>query len=61
MGMASGLILGFTFASGSVGTLLSGVQADYFGFDAVFFTTASITLVAGLLAIPLDKLSIGKA
>lgn len=61
MGMASGLILGFTFASGSVGTLLSGIQADYFGFDAVFFTTASITLVAGLLAIPLDKLSIGKA
>lgn len=57
IGMASGIILGFTFASGSLGTLLSGIQADFFGFDAVFLTTASISLIAGLMAIPLDKLS----
>lgn len=57
IGMASGMILGFTFASGALGTLLSGIQADIFGFDAVFVTSAGISLITGLLAIPLDKLS----
>ena len=57
MGMASGLILGFTFASGALGTLLSGMQADIMGFNAVFYTTAGIALVAGLLALPLDKIT----
>jgi FSR family fosmidomycin resistance protein-like MFS transporter len=55
LGMASGLILGFTFASGSLGTLLSGLQADNFGFDAFFYSTAGIALFAAVLAIPLDK------
>jgi FSR family fosmidomycin resistance protein-like MFS transporter len=55
LGMASGLILGFTFASGSLGTLLSGLQADNFGVDAVFSSTAGIALFAAVLAIPLDK------
>jgi len=51
VGAASGLILGFMFASGAVGTLLSGVQADRSGWDAMFLTTAAITLVAGVLAL----------
>lgn len=56
MGMASGLILGFTFASGALGTLISGFQADVAGFEAVFYTTAGIALVAGILAFPLGRL-----
>jgi len=50
-GAASGLILGFMFASGALGTLVSGVQADRSGWDAMFLTTAAITLAAGLLAL----------
>ena len=51
MGAASGLILGFMFASGSVGTLVSGVQADRAGWEAMLMTTAAITLMAGVLAL----------
>jgi FSR family fosmidomycin resistance protein-like MFS transporter len=50
-GASSGLILGFTFAAGSLGTLVSGVQADRFGFDAVFVTTAGLCVLGGLLAL----------
>jgi len=51
LGAASGLGLGFTFASGSLGTLFSGMQADRAGFDAVFWTTAGISLAGGLTAL----------
>ncbi len=47
LGAASGLALGFTFAAGSLGTWLSGYQADLAGFDAVFLSTASLSLLAG--------------
>ena len=50
-GASSGLILGFTFAAGSLGALVSGVQADRFGFNAVFLTTAGLCVLAGLLAL----------
>ena len=50
-GTSTGLILGFTFAAGSLGTLVSGVQADRFGFNAVFLTTAGLCVLAGLLAL----------
>lgn len=50
-GASSGLILGFTFAAGSLGTLLSGAQADKAGFDAVFLTTAGLCVLAGVLAL----------
>lgn len=50
-GASSGLILGFTFASGSLGTLLSGVQADRAGFNAVFLTTAGLCVLGGVLAL----------
>jgi FSR family fosmidomycin resistance protein-like MFS transporter len=55
LGAASGLVLGYTFASGSIGTWLSGFQADLAGFDAVFLTTAGITLLAGLLSLGLRE------
>lgn len=51
MGAASGMVLGVTFAAGSLGTLLSGAQADQFGFPALFWTTAGLALLAGLLAL----------
>ncbi len=50
-GVASGLALGFTFASGSIGTLMSGILADRSGFGAVFATTAVICLLAALMGL----------
>jgi FSR family fosmidomycin resistance protein-like MFS transporter len=49
-GVASGLVLGFTFASGSVGTAISGFVADQASFEIVFFSLAIIALLAGTLA-----------
>jgi FSR family fosmidomycin resistance protein-like MFS transporter len=54
-GMASGLVLGFTFTSGALGTLISGVQADFSGFRIMFLTLAGITLLAALLAFRLPE------
>jgi FSR family fosmidomycin resistance protein-like MFS transporter len=53
MGAASGLVLGFTFASGAVGTYFSGIMADRMGFDALFQTSAGLALLAGLLGFSL--------
>lgn len=50
MGAASGLVLGLTFASGSLGTLLSGVLADRNGFSFVFLMLAVFLAIASLLA-----------
>ena len=55
MAMASGMILGFMFASGAVGTLLSGYLADLWGVQMVFQLNAMITLVAAGLALSLPK------
>jgi FSR family fosmidomycin resistance protein-like MFS transporter len=55
MGSASGLVLGFTFASGALGTLLSGVQADYAGFNAVFLSSAGLVLLAALMALRIEE------
>jgi FSR family fosmidomycin resistance protein-like MFS transporter len=55
VGAASGLALGYTFVSGSVGTLLSGIQADHAGFNAVFLTTAGITLIAAVMGLWMRK------
>jgi FSR family fosmidomycin resistance protein-like MFS transporter len=49
MGTASGLILGFMFSSGAVGTYFSGHLADIFGLVAVFRMTALVTLTAAAL------------
>jgi FSR family fosmidomycin resistance protein-like MFS transporter len=50
VGAASGLVLGFTFASGAVGALISGLQADAFGFTPMFLSTAIISAVGALMA-----------
>lgn len=50
MATASGLILGFMFSSGAIGTYLSGHLADLYGFTTVFNLTAGIILAAAALA-----------
>ncbi|MFV1858669.1 MAG: MFS transporter [Anaerolineales bacterium] len=50
VGAASGAVLGFTFASGSIGILVSGFLADQFGFDVVFAVAAAMVTLGGLLA-----------
>lgn len=54
-GTASGLVLGFTFTSGALGTLVSGFQADFAGFNVMFVSLAGFTLLAALLAFRLPK------
>jgi FSR family fosmidomycin resistance protein-like MFS transporter len=49
-GAASGAVLGFTFASGAIGILISGFLADAFGFDVVFTVAAAMAILGGLLA-----------
>jgi FSR family fosmidomycin resistance protein-like MFS transporter len=55
MALASGLILGFMFASGALGSLLSGYIADLWGFQVMFLTTAGLTLAGAGLAVSLPK------
>lgn len=50
-GLASGLILGFIFSSGAVGSWLSGWLADQLGTLVVFYLSAVLALIAGLAAI----------
>jgi FSR family fosmidomycin resistance protein-like MFS transporter len=55
MAMASGMILGFMFASGAVGTFFSGYLADLYGVPMVFLLSAVIALAAAGLALSLPK------
>src|SRR5262249_36837219 len=50
-GFASGLILGFTFAAGGIGTWLGGLAADRFGLLAVLQAITLLGLPAAVLAI----------
>jgi len=50
-GMVTGLVLGFMFSSGSIGTLLTGVIADTYGFIPVFYATAILCLAGGTSAL----------
>jgi FSR family fosmidomycin resistance protein-like MFS transporter len=52
-GFASGLILGFTFATGGVGTWLGGMMADQFGLLAVLQAITMLGLPAAALALTL--------
>jgi FSR family fosmidomycin resistance protein-like MFS transporter len=54
MGLASGLILGFMFSSGALGTLATGYLADAWGFSRVFLFTGGLVLVAAVLALALQ-------
>ena len=58
MAFASGLILGFMFASGALGALLSGYFADLWGFPTMFAFTAVIALIAALLTASLQKVRV---
>jgi FSR family fosmidomycin resistance protein-like MFS transporter len=50
MGLASGLILGFTFSSGAIGALLSGYLADVWGVSIVFPVAAGAALGAAVFS-----------
>jgi FSR family fosmidomycin resistance protein-like MFS transporter len=50
MALASGLILGFMFSSGALGTLLAGFLADRWGLPLIFHLTGGIALAASALA-----------
>jgi FSR family fosmidomycin resistance protein-like MFS transporter len=52
-GFAAGLILGFTFASGAIGTWLAGLLADVVGLQAVMVGLTLLGLPVALLAITL--------
>jgi FSR family fosmidomycin resistance protein-like MFS transporter len=51
MALASGLILGFMFSAGALGTLISGWFADVWGFPPVFQVTSGLVLLAAFLTI----------
>jgi FSR family fosmidomycin resistance protein-like MFS transporter len=55
MALASGLILGFMFSAGALGTLLSGFLADQWGLATIFHLNALIVLAAAGLAFTLAK------
>lgn len=52
-GFAAGLILGFTFASGAIGTWLAGLLADGVGLETVMLGATVVGLPAALLALTL--------
>jgi len=55
MALASGMILGFMFSSGAMGTMLTGYLADSWGLTPIFQLTAGITLIAGLFGASMQK------
>ncbi len=52
-GFAAGLILGFTFATGAIGTALAGLLADVVGLETVMVWTTVLGVPAALLALTL--------
>jgi FSR family fosmidomycin resistance protein-like MFS transporter len=54
-GLVTGLVLGFMFSSGALGTLVTGVVADAFGFIPVFYATAGLCVAGAISAILLNK------
>jgi FSR family fosmidomycin resistance protein-like MFS transporter len=55
-GFTSGLILGFVFSSGAIGTMLSGYLADLKGIVTVFTTSALLMLAAAGLTYLLRRM-----
>lgn len=49
-GVASGLVLGFTFASGSVGAFFSGMIADRSGFQLLFLFLGSLMILSTIFS-----------
>lgn len=55
MALASGLILGFIFSSGTLGMLLTGSLAENYGFPIVLMMTTGLVLLASPLALMLKE------
>jgi FSR family fosmidomycin resistance protein-like MFS transporter len=55
LALASGLILGFIFSSGSLGMLLTGPLAENYGFPTVLMMTTGLVLLASPLALMLRE------
>jgi FSR family fosmidomycin resistance protein-like MFS transporter len=55
-GFTSGLILGFVFSSGAIGTMASGYLADIMGIGMVFTTSAGLMLAAAGLTFLLRRM-----
>ncbi|MBE0408153.1 MAG: MFS transporter [Anaerolineales bacterium] len=55
MALASGLILGYIFTSGALGTLLAGYLADIWGLLPVFRMNSFLVVAAAILALTLQK------
>jgi MFS transporter, FSR family, fosmidomycin resistance protein len=51
MALASGLILGFMFSAGALGTMLSGLLADRVGFPPLFQMTAGLVILASMVTL----------
>jgi len=58
MGAASGLVLGFSFASGAIGNLFSGLIADWWDLSRLFIVLAVMSCIASVLALTLKRSSI---
>ncbi|MBI5301303.1 MAG: MFS transporter [Chloroflexi bacterium] len=55
LGLMSGIVLGFTFVAGAVGTAASGYAADTIGLLPTMYLNAALPVIAGLLAFWLPK------
>jgi FSR family fosmidomycin resistance protein-like MFS transporter len=56
-GVASGLVLGFTFASGSVGAFFSGLIADVSSFQFLFLMLAAMMVLSTLSSARMHQMS----
>lgn len=54
-GLVTGLVLGFMFSSGSLGSLITGSIADKYGFIPVFYSTAALCLAGAVSALFLKR------
>lgn len=59
MGAASGIVLGFTFASGSLGAVVSGIVIDLAGYPAFYLSTAVLCAVASGLGLSVRSVGQG--
>jgi FSR family fosmidomycin resistance protein-like MFS transporter len=55
MGAASGLVLGFTFTSGAIGNLFSGLIADWMDLPTLFLILAALSGAAAVMAFSLKR------
>lgn len=56
-GVASGLVLGFTFASGSIGAFFSGMIADVSGFQLLFLVLGGIMILSTITSAQMHQMT----